>query len=79
MKIIIYVDYSSKEFNKDFNYANKLIENEHNVLMVANAEQLSSAINYYDILLYGFSYSGQALNVDINNKKISEFLLSYNY
>lgn len=74
MKIIIFVDYTSKEFNKDFDYANILIENEHNVLMVSNEIQLRSAINYYDILLYGYSYSGQPLEIGIQNMLFDEFM-----
>ena len=74
MKIIIYVDYSSLQFNKDFDCANLLIENEHNVLMVTNNKQLQSAIAYYDILLYGYSYTGQPLSVDIDNLNLVDFL-----
>ena len=78
MKIIIYVNYSSKEFNKDFDYANMLIENEHNVLMVSNDKQLYSAIDYYDVLIYGFSYSGQPLALSMNSFNFNDFLNKLN-
>ena len=74
MKIIIFADYTSKEFNKDFNYANLLIEKGHNVLLVTNEVQLMSAVNYYDILLYGYSYIGQPLKIDIPNMLVGEYM-----
>ena len=78
MKIIIYVDYSSAEFNKDFNYANLLIDKGHKVLLVTNNVQLNSAVSYYDLLIYGYSYSGQALDVSIANMNFSDFLTTNN-
>ena len=54
MKIILYVDFSSKQFNKDFDLSNALLR-EHTVLLVINNEQLYNAYTSYDILLYGNS------------------------
>lgn len=54
MKIIIYVDFKSNKFNKDFKLSNALLE-EHNVLLVTNTRQLADAIDNYDILILGYS------------------------
>jgi len=56
MNIIIYVDFSSKEFNKDFNISNALLD-EHTVLLVTSNEQLEKSYANYDILLLGNSLS----------------------
>ncbi|MBE5757430.1 MAG: hypothetical protein E7345_00675 [Clostridiales bacterium] len=77
MKILIYVNYSNKEFNKDFSYANLLIEKGHNVLLVTNDVQLNSAKDYYDILLWGYS-NDRPENVEMVNLKFSEFLETNN-
>ena len=58
MKIIIYVNFSSSEFNKDFKLSNALIDYGHTILLVSNSEQLEVAYSSYDILLYGNSFSG---------------------
>ena len=58
MKIIIYIDFSSKEFNKDFIISNALLSDGHAVLLVNSNIQLESAYKTYDILLWGNSYSG---------------------
>lgn len=65
MKIILYVDFSSKEFNKDFVISNALLK-EHTVLLVTSKEQLNNAYKSYDILLYGNSI--EKID-DINNIK----------
>lgn len=57
MKIIIYVNFSSSEFNKDFEISNALIDHGHTVLLVSNDIQLESAYKSYDIVLYGNSFS----------------------
>lgn len=54
MKVIIFVDFKSVKFNKDFVLSNALLE-EHNVLLVTNTRQLSDAMDNYDILLLGYS------------------------
>ena len=54
MKIIIYVDFSGKDFNKDFALSNSLT-NEHTVLLVTNMEQLHNSMGAYDLILRGFS------------------------
>lgn len=54
MKIIIYVDFKNKDFNKDFTLSQSLLS-EHTVLLVTNMEQLRSSIGTYDLILLGFS------------------------
>lgn len=54
MKIIIYVDFKNKDFNKDFTLSQSLLD-EHTVLLVTNVEQLHSSIEAYDLVLLGFS------------------------
>jgi len=66
MKIIIFVDFSSDEFNKDFQVSQELINLENTVLLVNNSVQLNSAYSSYDILLLGNSFSG---NIEFNNLK----------
>lgn len=53
-KIIIYVDFTSEEFNKDFKLSQELAV-ENTVLMVTSLEQLHSSIMTYDMVLIGFS------------------------
>ena len=64
MKIIIFVNYKSIEFNKDFTLANKLIDN-HSVFLVTSVEQLHEAEKYYDMVLLGYSCD----NIDYNFSK----------
>ena len=54
MKIIIFVDFKSVKFNKDFALSNALLE-EHSVLLVTNTRQLADAIENYDVLMLGYS------------------------
>lgn len=56
MKIIIYVDFKNKDFNKDFMLSQSLL-NEHTVLLVTSVEQLHSSMGAYDLILLGFSCS----------------------
>lgn len=79
MKIIIYVDFSSTEFNKDFIVSQELINHEYTVLLVNNFVQLESAYLSYDILLYGNSYNGnndfdKLKSFDLKNKNIDEII-----
>lgn len=79
MKIIIYVDFSSTEFNKDFIVSQELINHEYTVLLVNNLVQLESAYLSYDILLYGNSYNGnndfdKLKSFDLKNKNIDEVI-----
>lgn len=39
MKIVIFVDYSSKEFNSDFKLSNMLINKGHSVFLAINDNQ----------------------------------------
>ncbi len=54
MKIIIYVDFKSKDFNKDFMLSQSMLS-EHTVLLVTSMEQLRSSMGVYDLILLGFS------------------------
>lgn len=54
MKIIISVDFSHKEFNKDFRLANVLTQ-EHTILLVNSEKQLRDAYSHYDLLIKGKS------------------------
>ena len=56
MKILIFVDYASKEFNKDFQLSNILLE-DNSVFLVTSNEQLKMAEKHYDILLLGYSFN----------------------
>lgn len=76
MKIIIYVDFKHKDFNKDFMLSQSLLA-EHTVLLVTNREQLSSSIDAYDLVLLGFScvetFEGYSKPIcDVKSTKISE-------
>ena len=73
MKIIIYVDFKSSKFNKDFSLSNALLE-EHNVLLVTNTRQLGNAIENYDILLLGYSID---IDITLNYNKPVLNLLDY--
>ena len=73
MKIIIYVDFKSSKFNKDFSLSNARLE-EHNVLLVTNTRQLGNAIENYDILLLGYSID---IDITLNYNKPVLNLLDY--
>lgn len=70
MKVIILVDYSSSEFNKDFDLGNALISQGHTILLVNTIEQLERSFNSYEILLIGNSNTYESLEFD-QIKKIS--------
>lgn len=55
MKIVILVDYSSKEFNKDFTLSNMLIENGHNVFLAINIGQFQDLKKNCDMAVLGYS------------------------
>ena len=55
MKIVIFVDYSNKEFNKDFQLSNMLIAKGHNVFFAINDEQFIDLKNKCDMLFLGLS------------------------
>ena len=63
MKIVVFVNYSDENFNKDFTLSNALLDRGHQVFLVSSVEQLNQYIsNDLDKLIRGFSAS----NVDIN-------------
>lgn len=61
-KIIIYVDFSGEDFNKDFKLSQELAV-DNTVLMVTNLEQLHSSIGAYDLVLIGFSSADRLDNI----------------
>lgn len=62
MNIVIYVNYSDKEFNKDFAISNVLLK-EHNIFLAINEEQLNSLYASCDIMFRGLS----AKNIDLHS------------
>lgn len=76
MKIIIYVDFKHKDFNKDFMLSQSLLY-EHTVLLVTNMEQFNSSVEAYDLVLLGFSCEESNFKCtkpvyDVKNAQISE-------
>ena len=69
MKIILYVDFANKDFNKDFELSNALIQ-DHTLLLVTNQKQLQSAISSYDIVLFGNSTNDNLQVENINHISI---------
>ena len=55
MKIVILVDYSNKEFNKDFILSNKLISSGHNVFLAVNIDQFLELKKNCDHAVLGVS------------------------
>lgn len=55
MKIVIYVDYTNVEFNKDFKIANDLIIQGHNVFLAVSKNQFNQLREKCDICLLGYS------------------------
>lgn len=72
MKIIIFVDFASSEFNKDFVISNALTQ-EHTVLLVTSMEQLLAAKDSYDVVLIGNSINTNTTEfVSIKNMSLQE-------
>lgn len=70
MKIVIYVDYSNKEFNKDFQMSNSLIAKGHNVFFAINNVQFDELRGNCDLSLLGVSalvHKDEYKNVEILN------------
>lgn len=57
MKIVILVDYSNSNFNKDFQMANMLIDNGHNVFLAINDNQFEDLKLKCDRAYLGYSSS----------------------
>lgn len=80
MKVIILVDYSSSEFNRDFDLGNALISQGHTVLLVNTIEQLENSFNSYEILLIGNSNTYESLEfekikkISIKGKSLTEIM-----
>ena len=65
MKIVVFVDYSNAEFNKDFALSNALLERGHQVFLVSNNEQLQYYVSGgMDKLIRGYSASNVHLNLN---------------
>lgn len=71
MKIVVYVDYSNVNFNKDFMLSNRLIGDGHNVFLAINNNQFEELKKNCDKSILGFSYSGSDYNDLPNLNKIS--------
>ena len=76
MNIIMYVDFSSSEFNKDFVISNALLD-EHTVLLVTNDIQLEKSYKTYDLLLLGNSIDNISIKypikiISIKNMSLDE-------
>lgn len=56
MKIVIFVDFKSNEFNKDFTLSNALL-NKHTVFLVSNNNQLEGLKDSFDKLVLGYSFN----------------------
>lgn len=61
MNIVIYVNYSDINFNKDFEIANVLLT-EHNVFFAINDRQLNDLYDKCHILIRGLSVKGTSLS-----------------
>lgn len=55
MKIVLLVDYSSKEFNRDFSLSNTLIAKGHNVFLAVNDNQFNDFAAKCDRVYLGLS------------------------
>jgi len=55
MKIVIFVNYSSPEFNTDFNLSNQLIGYGHNVFLAVNDDQFLELKKNCDKAVLGLS------------------------
>lgn len=62
MKIVILVDYSNSNFNRDFQVSNKLINDGHNVFLAINKVQFDDLSVKCDKALLGYSVGGDDLN-----------------
>ena len=67
MKIVIYVDYSNVEFNRDFRMSNELIALGHNVFLAVNDNQFEELKKNCDKAILGFS-TINSNHVDCNLK-----------
>lgn len=65
MKIAIYVNYSSANFNNDFVMSNTLIANGHNVFLAVTEGQLNYFRENCDIVCRGVSAEGEAHFYDL--------------
>lgn len=71
MRIVIFVDYSNSEFNKDFQVSNRLIADGHNVFLAVNEIQFQGLKEKCDRAFLGYSKPSCEL---IQVPKISEFI-----
>jgi hypothetical protein len=78
MKIVIYVDYSNNQFNKDFELSNKLISSGHNVFLAINDNQFEELKKNCDKAVLGHSvnnidkYSGVYQFANLTDIEIDE-------
>lgn len=70
MKIVIFVDYASNKFNKDFQVSNRLVSEGHNVFLAVNSTQFDDLKGKCDRAYLGYSKE----NCGIDYPLISEIL-----
>ena len=63
MKIVIKVDYSSLEFNKDFKLSNMLLSKGHNVFLAVGMEQFLYLKKNCDKAVLGYSIKDKSEDV----------------
>jgi hypothetical protein len=66
MKIVICVDYSHKQFNKDFELSNRLIVAGHHVFLAINNVQFEYFRDNCDVCIKGYSCSWEDTSLDIS-------------
>ena len=63
MKIVILVDYSNTDFNKDFRVSNMLINQGHNVFLAINNDQFEELKSKCDNAYLGYSMKNSKYQV----------------
>lgn len=67
MKIVIYVDYSNAEFNKDFVMSNLLLGENHNVFLAVNNFQFENLKHKCDLSLIGHSMKNRHEGIELSD------------
>ena len=72
MKIVICVDYSHKQFNKDFEVSNRLIEVGHHVFLAINRVQFEYFRGNCDLCVNGYSGACEENLIEIGDYSVDE-------
>ena len=72
MKIVICVDYSNKQFNKDFELSNRLIADGHHVFLAINMSQFEYFQANCDLCIKGYSCKWEEKLIDINRYTLED-------